>query len=293
MDSVCRRTESAAGSDSDPDTLLLSIQKELEALKQRRLALEEQRKKLLSSCGSTATEALTQNNTQLTRANSSHTVNRSVYSHSNRIPSEAERLRSMKKNVFSEMKESMRKSWERDSALVMGTFLLEDNPHACTFGRERRFVPIADHKGHYYLSTDMEIMQAQKNKLLNKITASSRGGRGMNVSNHWNDLQCSGPPGPGAYTPRYGKLSKPSILARRQQPWKMFLLGWPALVVTWVYIIWFVSRILECWSRPIVRGSRSVVDPGWYVALLPSMCPPVIFVGVYGSWIGWKFFRHN
>ncbi|ORC93804.1 uncharacterized protein TM35_000016810 [Trypanosoma theileri] len=216
MESGSRRTESPNGFESgETDAQLLSIQKELEALKQRRIALEEQRKKLLSSCGSTTADSITHNNTQLTRANSSRAVDRSVYSHSSRIPSEAERLRNMKKNVFSEMKESMRKSWERDSALVMGTFLVEDNPRACTFGRERRFVPIADHKGHYYLSTDMELMQAQKNKMLNNITASSRGGRGMNVSNHWNDLKCSGPPGPGAYTPRYGKLAKPSILARR------------------------------------------------------------------------------
>ncbi|EAN97082.1 hypothetical protein, conserved [Trypanosoma cruzi] len=79
----------------------------------------------------------------------------------------------------------------------------------------------------------------------------------------------------------------------RQQPWKRIFLGWPSLVATWVYIIWFVSRVLACCSRTPQQGDRSLMDLDWYYTLLVSLCPPVIFLGTYLSWIGWKFFRHN
>ncbi|RNF27224.1 uncharacterized protein Tco025E_00531 [Trypanosoma conorhini] len=231
MQGTHKRPEGATGAEAEANAQLLDIQRELEALKQRRTVLEEQRKMLLSGCNSTAastspvqctllshgapSDAVGRTRPQLTRSSSARQFSHSSINHSRRIPSEAERQKLLKKNVFREMKDSMRRSLERDSSLAMGTFLLEDNPHAGTFGRERRFIPIANGKGTYHLSTDFELMQRQKNAFMNNVTASLRGRGGMNISGHWNDLQCSGPPGPGAYTPRYGKLAKPSILTRR------------------------------------------------------------------------------
>ncbi|ESL07418.1 hypothetical protein TRSC58_04892 [Trypanosoma rangeli SC58] len=230
MQGAHRRSEGATDHGAGTNTQLLDIQKELEALQQRRAVLEEQRKVLLSGCNSTASVSAMQctvlsheapsdaagcTRTHPTRNSSVRHPGPSSIDNSCRIPSETERLRLLRKNIFREMKDSMRNSWERDSALVMGSFLLEDNPHAGTFGRERRFVPVQNIKGTYYLGTDLELMQRQKNAFMANATASQRGRRGMNVSNHWNDLHCNGPPGPGAYTPRYGKLAKPSILTRR------------------------------------------------------------------------------
>ncbi|KEG11363.1 hypothetical protein DQ04_02701020 [Trypanosoma grayi] len=230
MQSTQKKPEGGVDSETETSAQLVDIQKELEALKQRRMVLEEQRRKIFSSCGSSASangaqstiwsqraanDTSSRNCTQVTRGSSGRRLDRSSVDHSCRIPSEAERLKTIKTNVYREMKDSMRKSWEHDSALIMGSFLADDNPRACTFGRERRFVPIVDQKGQYYLSTDVEAMSRRKNQATDCHTVSRRGERGMNISNHWNDLQCSGPPGPGAYTPRYGKLAKPSVLTRR------------------------------------------------------------------------------
>ncbi|PWV15392.1 hypothetical protein C3747_29g223 [Trypanosoma cruzi] len=230
MQGAYRRSEDATDTEAGTTSQLLDIQKELVMLRKRRALLEEQRKKILSNCNSTTPEgamhytvhsqggpsdSVACNHTQLTRIGSTRNSNHSVIDRSCRIPSEAERLKSLKKNVFREMKESMRNDWKRDSVLVMGSFLLEDNPRVGTFGRERRFIPVQNYKGVYHLSTDLELMQRQKNKLITSGTASRRGEQGMNISNHWNDLYCSGPPGPGAYTPRYGKLAKPSVLTRK------------------------------------------------------------------------------
>ncbi|KAG8349092.1 hypothetical protein TRVL_00044 [Trypanosoma vivax] len=98
-------------------------------------------------------------------------------------------------------------------------------------------------------------------------------------------------------------LSKSSLAAQgsgvvyspdyRKQPFKCFLLGWPALLATWFYIVWFTLRVVELCDQPFERGNRSVVDLRWYRVLLPSVCPPIIFIGFYWSWIGWKFFLHN
>ncbi|ESL08846.1 hypothetical protein TRSC58_03445 [Trypanosoma rangeli SC58] len=79
----------------------------------------------------------------------------------------------------------------------------------------------------------------------------------------------------------------------KEQPYKRCFLGWPSLVATWVYIIWFVSRIAVCWRRPLQKGDCSLMDLNWYYTLLVSLSPPVIFLGTYLSWIGWKFFLHN
>jgi hypothetical protein len=113
------------------------------------------------------------------------------------------------------MKEAMKRSWEHDSCLVGGSFLVRDNPHNTTFPRERRFGHLPNQKGMYYLATDVEIMQenarAEKRRYL---TVSSRGRPGCNVRSNWNDSKGGCAPGPGAYTPRFQKVSKPSILTR-------------------------------------------------------------------------------
>lgn len=215
MRGASRGPESGASSAAEGSARLVEIQEELEALARRRAALEEQRRKLLSGRGDGAGDSAGCRHAQARRTGSAPLVDQSVTNHSSRIPSEAERLGALKKSVFREMKESMRRSWEHDSSLVMGSFLLEDNPRASTFGRERRFIPIMDQKGPYYLGTDLELMQKHKNQLITSVTASRRGERGMNISSHWNDLKCVGSPGPGAYTPHYNKVSKPSILTRR------------------------------------------------------------------------------
>jgi hypothetical protein len=221
------------------DSQLTEIQLELELLKERRRALEQQRKMLLrsshaaadhttyssrSQSGASPPPAAAHMSTRSSSARSNHSLNRSENNSRSTsamdqrqfIPSERERREHTVRDVYHEMKEAMRKSWESDSTLVGGFFAQTDNPRNKTFGRERRFTPIPGTKGPYYLATDVEEMQRSAKTLKSRhLTASSRGRPGCNVQSNWNDSKGGSAPGPGAYTPRYQKLSKPSILSSR------------------------------------------------------------------------------
>ncbi|KAG5494125.1 hypothetical protein JKF63_01960 [Porcisia hertigi] len=212
-----------------------SIRRELEELKLRRERLESQRKELLegkrgtfevqrmdpvSSSASGRTGPARSNSTPgvtTTRARSemdSLAASSALHaSHERRgnltyqdslmlanmkpILSENERRRILKATPYVAMKNALRDALQNDSTAIMGDFLLEDNPRACTFGRERRFRPLLDYKGRYFLSTDSALGEC-----INR-------GRG-HVTTFKRELgNTSQTPGPGAYTPRYNKLSRP------------------------------------------------------------------------------------
>jgi hypothetical protein len=126
------------------------------------------------------------------------------------IPPEKVRLSARKRDIYVEMKEAMRKSWERDSTLVSGYFVgtLKDRERG-TFPRQQRFQRPVGTTGMYYLSSDVETMQSGRVKGKREVlSVSVRGREGANVNSHWNDSLGGGAPGPGAYTPRYLGLSK-------------------------------------------------------------------------------------
>ncbi|KAG8349091.1 hypothetical protein ERJ75_000712000 [Trypanosoma vivax] len=233
MDDITYQYDGGRGVVTNAAMELSEIQRKLDELKQRRGELEEQRRQILRNLDSTSSQNASRrsgvrngeelknspnrSHMQSSRGLSRNGANVSVMNHSFRIPSEMERQKEMKRNVYCNMKESIRKSWEQDSSLVMGTFLLEDNPRSCTFGRERRFIPLNNSKGQYFLSTDVELMIKNKNNIRSQVSTSDRGGRLMNPTNHWNDMVCSGSPGPGAYTPLFSKASKPPLLWQRRE----------------------------------------------------------------------------
>jgi hypothetical protein len=75
---------------------------------------------------------------------------------------------------------------------------------------------------------------------------------------------------------------------------RAFLLGWPALLVAWAYVIWLFYSLAGLLRLPINRaGSASSIDGAWLQTLLPSMYGPTIVVFAYLNWMGWKFFQHN
>lgn len=219
------------------------IQLELELLKERRRALERQRKLLLRGAGpdqlqqsmgdgrrptsrnvSPVPNAIHTSSTRSSSARSNRSGSRSAGRSGSQpsamdqkqfIPSERDRREHLAKNVYYEMKEAMRRSWQHDSTLVGGYFGLQDNVTS-TFGRERRFTPLPGQKGSYHLATDTEEMQRAAHQLRQRhLTASSRGRPGCNVQSNWNDSRGGCAPGPGAYTPRFQKVAKPSILTSR------------------------------------------------------------------------------
>ncbi|AYU82743.1 hypothetical protein conserved [Leishmania donovani] len=113
------------------------------------------------------------------------------------IPSEKERRRLLKATPHLAVKNALRTAAQHDSTLLMGSFLLEDNPHTCTFARERRFRPLLGQKGKYFLSADVAVDQCMNRSHANATKSLSALG------------SASQTPGPGAYTPRYSKLSRP------------------------------------------------------------------------------------
>lgn len=228
---------------------LTEIQLELELLKERRRALEQQRRLLLeappapptaashaaaghpnssfntsgaagqrgsspSSARSQSTNRSRSGPTGRSRSETGRSV--SAMNHHRVLPSEKQRRDQLQPNIYQQMKEAMRRSWDHDSTLVGGCFNVRDNPQNSTFGRERRFLPVNGTKGTYFLATDVQHMQqSAKEGRQRHLTASSRGGPGCNVQSNWNDSRGGAAPGPGAYTPRYQKLAKPSILTQR------------------------------------------------------------------------------
>ena len=74
---------------------------------------------------------------------------------------------------------------------------------------------------------------------------------------------------------------------------RLLVLGWPVLVVVWVYWIWFLWRLHTLAQAPVVRDRVSTIDSQWMKMLLPSMLLPTLIVWAYVNWIGWKFFAHN
>ncbi|CAJ1007987.1 hypothetical protein Q4I28_003300 [Leishmania naiffi] len=112
------------------------------------------------------------------------------------IPSEQERRRRLKATPHLAIKNALRDAAQQDSTLLMGTFLLEDNPHTCTFSRERRFRPLLGQSGKYFLSTDFSVDQCFNRSHAHAATSLKAWGSSSQT------------PGPGAYTPRYSKLSR-------------------------------------------------------------------------------------
>ncbi|KAG5491824.1 hypothetical protein JIQ42_01733 [Leishmania sp. Namibia] len=212
-----------------------AIQRELGELRRRREQLEAQRKELLegmhdpaeghkpgcisSSVSTHAGPARSHSTPGLTfahprsemeslttysglRANGKHRY-RTAYpeafalAYLTPIPSEQERRRMLKATPHLTVKNALRAAAQQDSTLLMGDFLPEDNPHACTFGRERRFRPLLGQKGKYFLSADFAIDQC-----IHRSHADST----KSLIGLGNTSQT---PGPGTYTPRYSKLSRP------------------------------------------------------------------------------------
>ncbi|CAG9582275.1 conserved hypothetical protein [Leishmania major strain Friedlin] len=212
-----------------------TIHRELEELKHRRERLEAQRKELLegrheqaegqrTGCvsGSVSTHARVARSQStsgltfahprsemesLTACSGLHAAHerhsKSVYRDSlvlanmKPIPSEKERRCLLKTTPHLAVKNALRTAAQHDSTLLMGSFLLEDNPHTCTFGRERRFRPLLGHQGKYFLSADVAVNQFMNRSHANSTASLSALGSSSQT------------PGPGAYTPRYSKLSRP------------------------------------------------------------------------------------
>ncbi|CCW59852.1 unnamed protein product [Phytomonas sp. EM1] len=78
-----------------------------------------------------------------------------------------------------------------------------------------------------------------------------------------------------------------------------FFLGWPTLILTWGFIIWFSLTIWHHATSPVRFHDYSnpqnhfKIDPNWYFALWISTMPQLLFFCIFGMWVGWKFFRHN
>lgn len=193
----------------------IELQREMERIRERRRLLDEQRKLLENRSSRMLTPAPGGSGRSTSmRSTSSHARHFDLFTP---IPSERERCKTQVPTEQLEMKEAMKESWQRDSTLVGGYFLLKDNSKIPTISREQRFRPIIGMKGQYYLANDIFKMQATaKAKRREVFDVSVRGKKDCNVVNNWNDSRGGCAPGPGAYTPRFQKVAPPSALAAQR-----------------------------------------------------------------------------
>lgn len=88
--------------------------------------------------------------------------------------------------------------------------------------------------------------------------------------------------------------SSPYEIDFRHHPILCFLYGWPALAIIVTYLVWFVTSLFRCLLSPVVHEEgMSTIDTGYLVFMLPPLALQIFAVGVYTTWIGWKFFEHN
>lgn len=169
-----------------------------QVLQERRLVLEERRRTLLEASippchhrrrsasamgsGRMQTHGLSCAEGRPAGKQSSAAPSQRPFGDRTEFLSETARRREQPNNACMVAKRAMQSSYNRESCCVMGDFLLEDNARVYTFGRAPRFVPIVGRQGAYHL----------------------RGTRPLDPSGG-----TDGTPGPGAYTPRYNKASKP------------------------------------------------------------------------------------
>lgn len=224
--SVCasdasRRTWATTAAHGDVQPYLDAIRRELVELRERREGLEERRRGLLQMKPATVKEtqpahdhAATSRSTgglsslparsDVESATAFVVANGDggvvVGANGGSIASELACRRRPATTPHLTLKHALQMATKDDSTLVMGDFLLEDNPRVCTFGRERRFRPLVERLGWYYMASD---------------AAAERGSRGrQRPSAGWQTAVTLSDetPGPGAYTPQYNKASRPSRL---------------------------------------------------------------------------------
>lgn len=78
----------------------------------------------------------------------------------------------------------------------------------------------------------------------------------------------------------------------RKKPIRCFLYSWPALIFIILYFVWFTSSVGWLLVRPIQRHDL-LVDPAWARSVLPPLVWQGVCIGIFTTWIGWKFFQHN
>lgn len=76
-------------------------------------------------------------------------------------------------------------------------------------------------------------------------------------------------------------------------PLKELVMGYPALLIVWGHLAWFLYTVFQLLQRPIERPASSIADSEWLMAVLPTMYMPTIVVFAYCCWVGWKFFQRN
>lgn len=215
---------------TDVDQQLALLQREMDILRRERMLLEADQERVLArqqqqTAGDSSRRSASANNNRSSVSGGSE-LRRSASGSRPQIATDVppaeppilpERkrveLRQAKGDVFVEMKQAMRRSWEHDSTLVGGFFLQKDNPKVGTFGRSSKFQPIVGRPGQYFLAQDVQKMQSNVIKGDTRhLSVSTRGRVGTNVNSHWNDSKGGTAPGPGSYTPRYAILSSSSTV---------------------------------------------------------------------------------
>ncbi|KAL0506465.1 LOW QUALITY PROTEIN: putative Phosphatidylinositol N-acetylglucosaminyltransferase subunit Y [Leishmania lindenbergi] len=71
--------------------------------------------------------------------------------------------------------------------------------------------------------------------------------------------------------------------------------GYTTLIYSLLFMVWFVYSTCTCLTEETMTIHRAlpILDPRWYRVLWVGVSPQLLLFCLYGTWIGWKFFKHN
>ncbi|KAK7195881.1 hypothetical protein NESM_000520700 [Novymonas esmeraldas] len=71
--------------------------------------------------------------------------------------------------------------------------------------------------------------------------------------------------------------------------------GYTTLAFSLSFTIWFVYSACACLEEETMNFHRAspILSSRWHLVLWTAVSPQLLFFCAYGSWVGWKFFKHN
>ncbi|KAL0525971.1 LOW QUALITY PROTEIN: putative Phosphatidylinositol N-acetylglucosaminyltransferase subunit Y [Leishmania naiffi] len=71
--------------------------------------------------------------------------------------------------------------------------------------------------------------------------------------------------------------------------------AYTTLICSLLFMMWFVYNTCTCLTEETMTIHRAlpILDPRLYRVLWVGVSPQLLFFCLYGTWFGWKFFKHN
>ncbi|CAC9541383.1 hypothetical protein LINJ_34_3770 [Leishmania infantum JPCM5] len=72
-------------------------------------------------------------------------------------------------------------------------------------------------------------------------------------------------------------------------------LGYTTLALSLIFMGWFAYNACVCLEEETMKYHHAspILSSRWHLVLWTAISPQILFFCAYGSWVGWKFFKHN